>query len=389
MLNQKKSIVFFIGELGAGGAERVLIEILKHLNRNKYKLSLIVNRPGGFFYDKLPDDVTLIDRSIIRKSRYDLFDRIFGLPKIIKRQKADLVMAIMQGAGRSLMRSRYLIDRRVKLVVRIGNDPRNQLEKNHHFFWKRLERFETTHFISKADSVIAISNGIKEALKSKLRLKAGRIDVIYNPVHTENLQRMKKEDISGFHVPFDKKYKKLVAIGRLIPEKGYDVMIRVFQNIRSEIPCKLVIIGDGPLKPVLQKEIHRLNLQEEIILTGFLNNPWSHLHSADLYLSTSRSEGFHLSIVEAMACGVVPLATDCDFGPREIITDRLNGRLVPVGEVEAIASAAIDLLQNTPLRKEMAGHAKKRAQDFDISLIVKKYEEVLDELTDSSGVGEF
>lgn len=200
MLNQKKSIVFFIGELGAGGAERVLIEILKHLNRNKYKLSLIVNRPGGFFYDKLPDDVTLIDRSIIRKSRYDLFDRIFGLPKIIKRQKADLVMAIMQGAGRSLMRSRYLIDRRVKLVVRIGNDPRNQLEKNHHFFWKRLERFETTHFISKADSVIAISNGIKEALKSKLRLKAGRIDVIYNPVHTENLQRMKKEDISGFHV---------------------------------------------------------------------------------------------------------------------------------------------------------------------------------------------
>lgn len=398
-MRKKKNLLFFIGELGSGGAERVLMEILKHLDREKYTLTVVVNRAGGYFYDKLPDDVTLIDRSLIRKSKYDLYDRIYGLPKIIKQQKADLVVAVMQGAGRSLMRSRILIDRKVKLVIRIGNNPKSHLFKNQTPFWNRIEKFETTHFFPKADSTIAISSGIKEALIEDLNLKPRRVDMIHNPVDVQKLQRLKKvksddsrlddvEDLqrmnkmktSDSQFSDVEEFKKLVAIGRLIPEKGYDEMIRVFQKVRSEIPCKLTILGDGPLRADLQSQIDNLGLQGDINMTGFVENPWSYLDDADLYLTTSRSEGFHLTIVEAMACGVVPVATNCDYGPREIITDGVDGRLVPVDDTKAIADAVIELLQNPEKRQNMVIQALKRAQNFDISVVVREYEALIDEL---------
>jgi len=379
MTHKKKNILFYIGELGAGGAERVLVEVLKHLDRNKYNLSVVVNRPGGYFFDKLPEDVTLIDRSQIRRSAFDLKDRVFGLPKIIRQQKADLVVAIMITAGRSLIRVRPFVDKHVKMAVRIGNNPKKEFRNPKGAIRRWIENFEVNQIYKKADALLAISHGIKESLLKEHSTKICRIEVVHNPVDIDHVTRMKMSDDDSAMVDSDPR-KCIVAIGRLVHQKGYADMLKAFQRVRDRVPSKLIILGKGPLEKELVEMIEEYNLSEDVQLEGFVENPWSYLEKADLYLSTSRFEGFHLSIVEAMACGVAPVATDCDYGPREIITDRVDGRLVPVGDIEAISDAVTELLLSSDSRKKMALNAERRAKDFDISVVVKEYERFFDSL---------
>ncbi len=378
-MQNKKNILFFIGELGAGGAERVLVEVLKNLNREKYNLSVVVNRPGGYYYDKLPEDVTLIDRSQIRKSKYDLLDRIYGLPNIIKEQKADLVMAVMYGAGRSLLRTRLFTKKNVKMVIRLGNNPSEKLGENPSLLWRLIEELEVRVLYPRADAILAISQGIKENFGNNYPVNPGRIRVILNPVNIREIQTLKEKPVE---LPFslDAETKLLVAIGRLIPQKGYDQMLESFLKVKRELPVKLIILGEGLLRPQIQDKITEFGLEQDVILKGFVENPWSYLNLADLYISTSRFEGFHNTIVEAMACGIVPIVTDCDYGPREIIRDGIDGRLVPVAKPDEMADAIIDMLKNNAKRKMMAKQALKRAQDFDVSIVVKKYEALIDEL---------
>ena len=380
---EKKNILFYIGALEAGGAERVLIELLKYLNREKYDLTLVINRPEGYFFNKIPEHVNVIVRSDKRRSYFDLYDRIFGLPNIINKENTDLVIAIMSGAGRSLLRTRFFVKKDTKMIVRIGQNPTKKLAQNTSWLWSRIELFEIKKFFPKADGIIATSEGIQNNLVNTDLVNKDNVHVIYNPLDLDMINQKKIED---FPLPqsFTNSYKLIVAVGRLVPQKGYDTMLRAFRKIRKQIPTKLIILGGGYLESNLRIKIREFDLESDVQLAGFVENPWAYLQRADLYLSTSRYEGFHLTIVEAMACGVVPVATDCDYGPREIITDGVDGKLVPVNNTELIAEAIIDLLQHPGKRKEMADKAAKRAKDFDVSIIVKEYEELFDSLLNSN-----
>jgi len=375
----KKNILFYIGALEAGGAERVLLELLKYLNREKYNLTLVINRPEGYFFKKIPEHVEVIVRSDKRRSYYDLYDRIFGLPNIINKEKTDLVIAIMSGAGRSMLRTRYFVENNTKMIVRIGQNPTKKLAENTSWLWSRIEFFEIKEFFPKADAIIATSEGIQNNLVTDNLVYQDKVHVIYNPLDLDMINQKKLET---FPLPqsFSNNYKLIVAIGRLVPQKGYDTMLRAFKKIRKQIPAKLIVLGGGYLESKLRVKIRELDLENDVHLAGFVENPWAYLQQADLYLSTSLYEGFHLTIAEAMACGVVPVATDCDYGPREIITDGVDGKLVPVDNAELIAETVIDLLQDSGKRNEMAIKALERAKDFDVSIVVKEYERLFDSL---------
>lgn len=377
----KKNILFYIGALEAGGAERVLIDLLTHLNRDKYNLSLAVNRQEGFFFDKIPAHVKLINRAKTPQAFFGLKERIFGLPKIIKEQQADLVIAIMPSAGRSLLRRRLFVNSRVKMMVRIGQNPTKKLQENTSWFWNRVEFLEIKYFFPKADAILAISEGVKENLLNQFLFKSNNVKVIYNPIDRNKITLKKQEPVS-LPFSFSDNHSMIAAVGRLVSQKGYDDMLRVFREVRKEIPAKLLILGKGPLESHLRLTARKLGIENDVYMAGFVENPWAYLNNADIYLSTSLYEGFHLSIVEAMACGVVPVATDCNYGPREIITDGEDGRLAPVGDTKAITEAVVDLLKNSQKRQKMAQSALLRAKDFDLTVIIKQYEDLFDTVLD-------
>jgi glycosyltransferase involved in cell wall biosynthesis len=170
----------------------------------------------------------------------------------------------------------------------------------------------------------------------------------------------------------------VVAFGRLISRKGFDDLLKAFRIVRDKMKSRLIIIGDGEEHNNLQNLSYSLSLEDDVTLTGYLDNPYEILSSADVFVLSSRWEGFGNVIIEAMACGVPVISTDCPYGPNEIITHGVNGLLVPVGDVQAMAEAIVTLLRDRALRTSLAEAGRKRAQDFSVDKMVAEYEKVFE-----------
>lgn len=383
-LKLKKNLLFYIGTLKGGGAERVLIELLKNLDRNKYRLFIAVNRPKGAFFDQIPNDVQLIDRSSLYKKKTGLFERYFGMASIIKKEKIDLAMGFLPGANRSLMRSKYFTEGRVKMVLNEQNNPSFVSRFGQSWFREKLEQLEMSLFYPKADGIVVACKGLEEHFLNALTLDTDKVHVIYNMINSEKIERHALEPVPGYKFSDDTKI--IVAAGRLTEQKAYGDMLEVFKKAQNQVPAHLIILGEGHNREKIETKVHDLSLSDFVYMPGFMDNPFAYMGRADLYLSTSRWEGFHLTIAEAMACGTVPVVTDCDYGPREIITDGKNGRLLPVGDIEGLNKAIIKILTDDELRTKMAANARIRAKDFDVSKIVGQYEKLIDHLLNGEPV---
>lgn len=355
-----------------------MIELLKNLDRKKFVPSIILNRPEGFFFDQIPADVKIIDRSEVYKSSFRWFERYFGISSIIRKERIDLVVSFLPGANRSLMRSRYFTDPNIKFILNEQNNP-NHLPQKDISGWKvKLAEMEAHFLYPKANSVIVSCNGLRNHFINEWQLPEKLLTTVYNPI---NLREIRSRSKISLKLPINtgKDY-VLIGVGRLTEQKGYYKMLKVIKEVRNHLPVKLFILGEGPEKTSIQKEIKDLELEHCVYLAGFVSNPWAWMKRADLYLSTSIYEGFHLTIAEAMACGTPPIVMDCDYGPREIIEEDTNGFLIPPGDVGAMAGAVTDLLKDKQKRKKIAFNARKRAEDFDIEKIVSQYEYVFDKV---------
>lgn len=380
---KKKRLIFFIGSLYGGGAERVLLNLLRHLNRDKFELILVVSTQKGVLFDQIPPDVDLITRYDRDSTRLNLYRRIFGLSDIIKENKADLVISFLTGANRAVVRSRFFLPKRLKIVLREGNNPIHIHNMFSSWFWREIAFREVKFLYSLADRIVTPSVGVAEDFEKSWGISADLFCNINNPVDISLINQQSREELT---LPWNEteKVKWILAVGRLTRQKGYSDLIHSFSDVRKKLNLRLIILGEGELRNKLQNQIHDMGLSDYIFMPGFVNNPWKYMRKADLYVSASLWEGFHLTIAEAMVCGTVPVATNCDYGPSEIITDGKDGRLVPVGDIETMSNRIFELLVNNELRTKMAKNAVERAEAFDVKNIVKDYENLFDELLSSN-----
>jgi len=163
----------------------------------------------------------------------------------------------------------------------------------------------------------------------------------------------------------------LVSVGRLSPEKDHATLIRAFAKLDPAL--RLEIAGDGPMRDMLQSLARELGMSDRVTLTGFVTDPFPVFRRAELAVSSSRYEGFGNAIVEALACGTPVVATDCPYGPREILADGRYGLLTPVGDADALAVAITRALAATPdraaLRARAAMHTVARAADALLGIV--------------------
>ncbi|GAH75207.1 unnamed protein product [marine sediment metagenome] len=146
-------------------------------------------------------------------------------------------------------------------------------------------------------------------------------------------------------------------------------------------PCRLVILGEGDEEQALNKLAADLDISNDVAFLGFQNNPFSFIAHSNIFALSSHWEGFGNVIIEAMACSVPVISTNCPYGPNEIITDGVNGLLVPVGDTHAMAEAIAKLLKDEPLRERLAEEGKKRAEDFKVEKMVAEYEKVFEDFS--------
>ncbi|MFI0821843.1 glycosyltransferase family 4 protein [Streptomyces sp. NPDC021098] len=181
--------------------------------------------------------------------------------------------------------------------------------------------------------------------------------------------------------PSDGSAKLVVAAGRLIPVKRYDLLVRAWATVATKHPdWHLRIYGRGPQAPALRRQIDELGLAGHITMMGAHSPIETEWAKGAIAAVTSREESFGMTIVEAMHCGVPVVATDCPHGPGEIITDGHDGLLVPVGDADAIAKGLLTLIEDDALRRSMGEAARISAQRYAPARMAAAYEELFAEL---------
>jgi N-acetylgalactosamine-N,N'-diacetylbacillosaminyl-diphospho-undecaprenol 4-alpha-N-acetylgalactosaminyltransferase len=234
----------------------------------------------------------------------------------------------------------------------------------------------------RASRVIAVSGGVADKLATGFAVAPSKIAIIPNPVDSEALHAAAaKHDELAIDQPY------VIAVGRLVNVKNYRLLIRAFA--KADLPCRLVIAGDGPERDSLRALGDELGLGERLVMPGWLSNPYPALKRANLFALSSNVEGFPNALVEALALGVPAVATNCKDGPAEILADSNTdavtgltvadtGVLTPVGDVDSYAQA-LKLAFEQPLRERLMMAGRERARAYSAATILARYWAVIED----------
>ncbi|ELR96303.1 glycosyltransferase [Gloeocapsa sp. PCC 73106] len=368
-------VLFFTTRLGGGGAEKLLLRIINNLDRQRFQLFLALCKGGGSYEADLAEDIEVyyLVSAKIPSISGSLLLSLLPLRQLIKRLKPDIVCGVMDNANLGAIAATLGLTHLPKTILSVHNPVSvkyNQLQGR----WANKLVFKLIPALyPQANAIICVSQGVATDLEHLVPKTRDLLRVIYNPCVdakiTLDMEATVKESIQSGT-------KLIVACGRLNQQKGFSDLIKALVTVQKLIPTHLWIIGEGELRPVLQSQIESLGLSESVRLLGFQANPYQYMAKADVFVLSSIYEGFGNVIVEAMACGTPVVATDCPYGPREIINSGVNGLLVKPGDSEALAEGIIQVLQDPQLQVQFARQGKIRAQDFDSVKIAKMYGEL-------------
>ena len=225
-------------------------------------------------------------------------------------------------------------------------------------------------FLSAAH-VVAISHGVAEHVAAATGLSEERIAVIHNPAFTPNIACRAEE--APDHAWFaDGGPPIVLGVGRLARQKDFPTLIEAFRRVLAERPCRLLVLGEGPMRQELESRVRALGLEAHVSLPGWVENPWAFMARAVLFVLSSRHEGFGNVLVEVLACGCPAVSTDCPAGPAEILED--PALLAPVGNPEALAQVILRALARPADRPAL----RARAARFSMERAVAGYERVVE-----------
>ncbi len=387
-------LAFFVrSQQGGGGAERVVLHLASGFAEQGDRVDLVMAKRAGHFLDQIPAAIRVVD---LAASPAPL-----GLPALVRARAPGFVLgaALRPGAPRVLgavgALARYLRNERPDALVAALNYPNavallarrlarvntpiaitihNHLTQaaQHATRWReRLSPRLIRVFAPEADRVIAVSRGVADDVCIHTGLAPERVESVYNPVVTRDLGKLAAEEAD--HPWFAGEVPVVLAAGKLKKQKDFPTLIRAFAKLRRRRAARLVILGEGPEREALQSLAHALGVAGDVDLAGFRENPYAFMRRASVFVLSSAWEGFGNVLVEAMACGASVVSTRCPSGPDEILDGGRYGRLVAVGDSDALC-VAIDATIDAPLDRSIL---QRRAQDFSSDAIVRRYEALL------------
>lgn len=340
--------IAFIGGLSGGGSERVLANLANSLSL-KYSVYIITGAPTEKEYiisDKIKR-LPILQNKIIRDC--------IVVRRLIIEQNIDTVIGM--GIYANLIIGIINHGLRAKMIISERNDPRHDRIS----FKSRVLRFLVYRY---ADFYVFQTNMEKEFYSNRIQSKS---TVIHN-VLKDNLPE--KQQTNG---------RKFVAVGRLMPQKNYSMMLRAFALVYQKYPdCTLEIYGEGTEYDRLRNLAEELKISQAVLFKGFCDNVHEQIKTSDIFLMSSDFEGMPNALMEAMAMGFCTISTDCPAGgSAEIITDGENGILVPVGDYRCMAEKMIMILNDRKKRMAIENNAVKIRKTHSKEVIVKKWEEIL------------
>ncbi|MDQ0593992.1 glycosyltransferase involved in cell wall biosynthesis [Chryseobacterium ginsenosidimutans] len=353
---KKISVIFILPDLETGGAERIVTTIVNHLSRDRFEPKILLLRKQGGYLNFLKKDVEIIDVNTerIRHSLKPILAEIY-------RRKPDIVFS---GYGEV---NAYL-SLFIKLFPKTKFIARETNVVSEHVTRKEIKFFY--NFYNNYHRIIAQSDDMMKDLTKNFRIKSGKIIKINNPVDFDFIEE--KLLTSTKPECFKYNYKNVVAIGNLSGRKGFDNLLKVFSRLKNE-NILLHILGDGKDKEMLHHMKEFLGLKN-VIFHGRHDNPYQFLKFADLFILSSRYEGFPNVLLEAGACGTYALANNCPGGINEIIQNNINGEVSDINNHEDFSQKIMSILHESYDKDAIKNSIKSR---FSKNIILDRYEKVL------------
>lgn len=334
----KPRVLFILADLGAGGAQRVILRLLRHLRGDTIEYHLAIIRNQGPLLKEIPGHVPVHDLKA-RRVRY----APLKILRLCWRLKPRVVVSTLGHLNVSLLLLKPILPRGTRVIVREANTPSVRLQ---HTSAPALYRFLYRRTYPLADRVICNSEYMRKDLLESFSILKAKTQVIPNPVDMAKV----KEEIEKATSPYGEGKKNVVSVGRLHYQKGFDLLLRAFEKAAQRDPrLRLTLVGDGSELERLKKLVGRLRVEEKVMFAGHQDNPFPYMHYADLFISSSRWEGSPNSVLESLACGTPVLAFDCPGGTAEILRKGENGWLVQEGDWQGLGrkiAEVIDAKQN-------------------------------------------
>jgi glycosyltransferase involved in cell wall biosynthesis len=337
MTFQPPRTAFFLPDLRMGGAERTMSLLANGLAQRGIPVDFVLVRAKGAILDQLAPEVRVVD--LKAQSAYQSLP---GLVNYLHATPPDVMISAMDLTNLIAILARKISGAPTRLAVRLDStvslQPRSPIKK-------KLERHLLSFFYPQADEIIAVSKSVARDFSAYTGIAPAHVRTIYNPVILPDLpERMRLAIEHPWFAPGQPPV--ILGVGRLVETKDFSTLLKAFQQVHAQTPSRLMLLGEGSQRPVLEALAASLQVSEDFALPGNVSNPYPYLSRAAVMASASRLEGLPTAIIEAMACGCPVVATDCPSGPAEVLDGGRFGSLVPVGDANALAQAILDVLKN-------------------------------------------
>lgn len=348
-------ILFFVSSMHAGGAERVAATLASAWSQRGDDVTLVPSytKKGSLFY-RLDSGVNLVwlaDRmGWLGKTRLASVVKWFAMRRLIKNSRPDIVISFLTNVNVMVLLAARGLD--VPTIVCERTNPAVSSSAGKALVWLRRHTYPWASLVTvQAQDSVASFQQMVPAIR--------RMAVIPNPLPPELAEPIKARPVREAG-----RRRRLVAMGRLMPVKRFEALIKAFGTLAPDFTeWDLYIWGEGPLRADLVSAVQLAGLESRVFLPGRTDTPWDELSMADVFVLASEVEGFPNVLLEAMALGVACVAVDCPSGPREISRNGEDALLVPLYDDQALAAAMAQLMADPILRDVLGKHAALSVRD--------------------------
>ena len=369
-------LLLFTVAFEEGGGERLYVNLLRGLDRSLFEPSLVCWKVHeSHFLEELPDDVPLVDLGRGGRFRRELPRLLAGTVRAFRRFRPDVVMSISTELNLVLYAARRLAGSRARIVLNEQGSPSAWLSLIREAQPLRALAVRQGYArLPHSARVVCVAESVRQDLIESFGCDPARLVTIPNPVDLERVRALAGEPAP---LPFPADGRPLVvSTGRFFPQKGYDVLARAFVRVAAENDARLLVVGDGPERPTVERILADAGVADRAALVGYRANPFPYVAAGTVFALPSLSEGFGYVLAEAMALGIPVVSSDA-AGPADILAGGRHGTLVPAGGDAALAESLLTLLRNEGRRRELAESGRARAEEFGLGPVLARYQEVL------------
>ena len=334
---------FYGFSMGHGGIGRVMTNLMNAMIDQGVHIDLLLPHTQSPDLASIRSEVRVINVDAQRS-----LWKILSLVGYLKRERPLALLCNKERANRSAIIARRIANVKTRIIIRVGTSESKLLEQRN-VLKRWLRHLSILSTYRNADRIIAVSNGIAREIPEITKVPEKKIHVVPNPSVTKEMISMAQESIE--HPWFSPENPSVIlAVGRLVPIKDYPTLLKAFSFVLEHRDCRLVILGEGRERDLLQSLAVELRIEKKFDIPGFVSNPFPFMKRSALVALSSLREGSPNVLIESLAVGTPVVSTDCPWGPREILQNGIYGKLTPVGDPKSLAEAICSTLENPPER---------------------------------------